>query len=778
MRIEMESNSPWSRSLNAPGHSSRVYETTNTFSSRGKNSNKSKNLSEELHLNPNGKKSHKCSSKLRSRTICTPHPAIHATRSKGISTHKHVAAQDNSENKQTQDGKRLPENFVNPFFKSLRHIAVPQPAQSSSCSSTSSSIVSEGDNTNDSTDQYRHRYIGDDCSYSHEDQRFHLKKRNRKLSRTQQPQPIVICARNPGSGPLRKNSKAFKTSSTCTNKTRDLTNLSETCLVHKANLIVHKTICDHTSGIQRKSVPPTSERKFDSKPTEDHLEGDISSKPICSILRNRTCHIDDSNCSTSSSDPDDTKACADKFQYSMCHSVQHFPASRTGDITNGIYVSESCDEGLCLIGKKMEDGNLRDEKLPFSGAEISTDSVNEARNVLKPVKKLNGSLSYKEQTCAPYLSTPALQTELSVEEASSHPEYPRLFLPSTKKTHKHELRKEVSFSLKNVREINSAQNLEKLLSSVESTDETLKSSSATQVFDYVTSTEDWKNHSCVDEDNLSPTPTRSLSPEEDNHKLYANEKCLAHLEKGSFLHGCQDNSLVIDPKSCSACSSPSSTNLSISDLLIEYQEKPRRRLAPLLLGLGRGKTAPKNVSRTLSHCVELVKLHFSDVENRLFEMFGNKQTKTINVKKFLAAAQYIPQLSNVNPDYWAVSICTVDGQRYSVGDVKQPFTIQSCSKPLTYAIACADNGPDMMHQYIGLEPSGSFPLTYGIAASDTSEEAIHHRIGMEPSGRAVDSLGLDPHNKPHNPMINSGAIMTAALVKPTYPAADRFDYVS
>ncbi|KAF2344767.1 Glutaminase [Trinorchestia longiramus] len=74
----------------------------------------------------------------------------------------------------------------------------------------------------------------------------------------------------------------------------------------------------------------------------------------------------------------------------------------------------------------------------------------------------------------------------------------------------------------------------------------------------------------------------------------------------------------------------------------------------------------------------------------------------------MLAAQYIPQLSNVNPDYWAVSICTVDGQRYSVGDVKQPFTIQSCSKPLTYAIACADNGPDMMHQYIGLEPSGRF----------------------------------------------------------------------
>ena len=32
----------------------------------------------------------------------------------------------------------------------------------------------------------------------------------------------------------------------------------------------------------------------------------------------------------------------------------------------------------------------------------------------------------------------------------------------------------------------------------------------------------------------------------------------------------------------------------------------------------------------------------------------------------------------------------------------------NCSKPLTYAIACADNGPNKMHNYIGLEPSGRF----------------------------------------------------------------------
>jgi len=48
------------------------------------------------------------------------------------------------------------------------------------------------------------------------------------------------------------------------------------------------------------------------------------------------------------------------------------------------------------------------------------------------------------------------------------------------------------------------------------------------------------------------------------------------------------------------------------------------------------------IHETLSRLLlnRMVKLHFSEVENRLFEMFGNKKTKTINVKKFMAVSTY------------------------------------------------------------------------------------------------------------------------------------------
>jgi glutaminase len=95
----------------------------------------------------------------------------------------------------------------------------------------------------------------------------------------------------------------------------------------------------------------------------------------------------------------------------------------------------------------------------------------------------------------------------------------------------------------------------------------------------------------------------------------------------------------------------------------------------------------------------------------------------------------------------------VDGQRFSLGDVNDPFTMQSCSKPFTYGICLNELGSDLVHNY----------------------------IGHEPSGQDFNSILLDKNDKPHNPMLNSGAIITASLLinslKKEMSLDEKFDHL-
>ncbi|XP_033291898.1 glutaminase liver isoform, mitochondrial isoform X3 [Orcinus orca] len=112
-------------------------------------------------------------------------------------------------------------------------------------------------------------------------------------------------------------------------------------------------------------------------------------------------------------------------------------------------------------------------------------------------------------------------------------------------------------------------------------------------------------------------------------------------------------------------------------------------------------------------------------------------------------AAYIPQLAKSNPDLWGVSLCTVDGQRHSVGHTKIPFCLQSCVKPLTYAISISTLGTDYVHKFVGKEPSG---LRY-------------------------NKLSLNEEGIPHNPMVNAGAIVVSSLIKMDCNKAEKFDFV-
>jgi len=99
-------------------------------------------------------------------------------------------------------------------------------------------------------------------------------------------------------------------------------------------------------------------------------------------------------------------------------------------------------------------------------------------------------------------------------------------------------------------------------------------------------------------------------------------------------------------------------------------------------------------------------------------------------------ADYIPELANANPHRLALAMSTVDGEIYSVGDDDVEFTIQSMSKPFTYAYVL---------QQLGIDE-------------------VLEKVGVEPSGEAFNEISLGKDGRPKNPMINSGAITTHSLI--------------
>lgn len=114
-----------------------------------------------------------------------------------------------------------------------------------------------------------------------------------------------------------------------------------------------------------------------------------------------------------------------------------------------------------------------------------------------------------------------------------------------------------------------------------------------------------------------------------------------------------------------------------------------------------------------------------------------------------AVADYIPQLKRVDPERFGISVCTVDGQRFNIGDTGVQFCVQSMCKPINYSLALEEHGV----------------------------EEVHRHVGREPSGRGFNELSLTDRGLPHNPMINSGAIMTCSLLDSHAELADRFDLV-
>lgn len=100
-------------------------------------------------------------------------------------------------------------------------------------------------------------------------------------------------------------------------------------------------------------------------------------------------------------------------------------------------------------------------------------------------------------------------------------------------------------------------------------------------------------------------------------------------------------------------------------------------------------------------------------------------------------ATYIPELSKANPDEFGVSLVTASGRMFESGDCERSFTIQSISKP----------------------------FVFGFALEECGHERVSACVDVEPSGDAFNAIELQGGtNRPHNPMVNAGAITMTALL--------------
>ena len=101
-------------------------------------------------------------------------------------------------------------------------------------------------------------------------------------------------------------------------------------------------------------------------------------------------------------------------------------------------------------------------------------------------------------------------------------------------------------------------------------------------------------------------------------------------------------------------------------------------------------------------------------------------------------ADYIPELSSVNPENYGICLIDMEGNVYGTGDYQTPFSIQSISKVFTLS---------MVYDYM--------------------KGSLRQRVDVEPSGNPFNSLVQLEKEKgiPRNPFINAGAlVITDALI--------------
>lgn len=152
--------------------------------------------------------------------------------------------------------------------------------------------------------------------------------------------------------------------------------------------------------------------------------------------------------------------------------------------------------------------------------------------------------------------------------------------------------------------------------------------------------------------------------------------------------------------------------------------------------------------------------HFAAVVEEIFRQARSNQSGK--------QADYIPPLAEVDAEQFGLAVVTVDGQVLALGDADIDFSIQSTCKPFNYCFALEALGEQTVHEHVGTEPSGR-PFNERVLLEDEVEREFIE------NGKKVRRKVR--RKRPHNPMVNAGAIMCASLIQPDEPLHKRLQHV-
>ena len=128
------------------------------------------------------------------------------------------------------------------------------------------------------------------------------------------------------------------------------------------------------------------------------------------------------------------------------------------------------------------------------------------------------------------------------------------------------------------------------------------------------------------------------------------------------------------------------------------------------------------------------------VSERLDQLYRRHLPVDARVTQYYESGRgyYPPEEAGAESERFAICLAGVDGELYAAGDHDWPFPLHSISKVFAYALALADH----------------------------SREDVLARVGVEPSGDTFKAITFDERNhRPHNPMVNAGALVTTDLVR-------------